>query len=196
MLEVVAPEGWVPPPPPEVSNSEVLPASDSFGGDFDDIDKILSNPAKAGEPTSQPSRKPRQPGQKRQQQPGQAKKQQRQPGQQPGQPKQKRRSPQSAAAQAGTVAGAKGQKAPAAAQGQPGEPVLPNDQWTSDETKKRRSRVNKVAGLLGALLLMGAIGAGVWFNFQKPTPNVAKNDEIGNQDAAGDDGENLSLIHI
>ena len=184
MLEIVAPEGWVPPPPPEVSNSDVLPASDSFGGDFDDIDKILSNPAKAG--TAQPSGKPKQPGQKRQQQPRQSKKQQLRPGQQSGQPKQKRRSPHSAAAQAGTVAGAKGQKTPAAAQGQRGEPVLPNDQWTSDETKKRRSRVNKVAGLLGALLLMGAIGAGVWFNLQKPNPEVAKNDEIGNQDSAGD----------
>ncbi|MFK7770322.1 MAG: hypothetical protein AB8B55_24135 [Mariniblastus sp.] len=147
MLEVVPPEGWV-PPTPEPSESQVQPMTDDFGGDFEDIDKILSAPTQPAK--QQRAGRPPAPGQP------QRKKQPRNPKQVAGQTP-------ATAANGGTSAAA---------------PVLPNEQWTSEGTKKRRSRVNKIVGILGALVLLGAVGAAIWFNLQKPTPAVANNDDV------------------
>ena len=182
MIEVTTPEGWVAPvADSDISKSSQLsrpdldpPALNPSGsiGEFDDIEDILS-----GTPTpSVEKNKPTKP-----------KPSQRQPSQR--QPRQRNSSATSTAntnsdrpqqqrqTSARTNATSPSQQRTPSDQRSPAnQPLLPNEQWTSDETRKRKRLVTTIVGSIGLLILIGAIIAAITSNLSKPDPKVATND--------------------
>ena len=165
MISVTPPDGWV---PPESHHSNSQDSMDDIGasnasavdleGDFDDIDHILSVPQ-----TSSNSEKSRRQKQKA--------------GSVTNVPRpQKRRSAKTANRSVPDQSSAGSRQRRPATSGSPNQalavdrPVLPNEQWTSDETRKRKRIVVLVAGVVAMLVLLGTGGTAIVLNMAKSNP--------------------------
>ncbi len=166
MIQVSPPSGWVAPESSteisasEMSSDEVENRTGNAGADFDDIDHILFKP----QPPTQHAR---------QKSKGQPSKLAPLPSEIP-LPQQRRvqssRGPRRVAGgndrrihQSAPVKQAPVKQAPVV-----DGPVLPNEQWTSDATRRRKRIVTATIGVLGTLLLLGAVGMAIVHNFTKP----------------------------
>lgn len=174
MIRVAAPEGWIAPKPAEVSDSQIsnsdLFGSGSLGGDFEDIENILAKPQPAN----------------------------------PQRPKHTSQPSQPAARAKGNHAASKGSrqsqpKGPGAPVRKPtkatDQPILPNDQWTGEATRKRKRMVLTIVGALGALLIVGAIATAIILNLSKSSNEIASNDStkvVGSGDSVNPDKINDS----
>ena len=159
MTEVIAPQGWTAPQPADVSDSKISKAdfsgSGSFG-DFEDIEQLLDKPQSPG---AAPGKKPNRP------QTAAA------PSGIPAPNQRKRQNTRSRPADPANTSTASG---PTGGDG----PILPTDQWTGEETRKRKRFVIAVVGILGSLLLLGAISTAILFNLSKPD-TVSSNEDVG-----------------
>ncbi len=186
MVPITAPEGWV-----DDSQDSIAASQDSIGsmGNFEDIDDILANPAPPSAPTQSRQRPVASPRQTRAPQtrsgntvPKSSKLNTPAPVQQTRQ----RKTPQPQAP---------AQQAPARQTSQPAPdptgsgPIIPNDQWASEDTKRRRRAVMTIAGILGLFLMMGAATVAILVTSKKPngTPVAQLADqnadvELGNEE--------------
>lgn len=178
MIRVTPPKGWEPPEPIQnsasfESSSQVdIPApsgSDPF--DFDDIEQILAKPQ---QPSGTVAKRPKQT------EPTDSKQQ-----------KQKRRSqPTAASSEVATPTATQEVARPPSrpeTDSSDSEPMLPNDDWQSDETKKRKKFVSTMVFLLGSIILIGGVTVAVLLNLPETDPAVAKNDNQKNAKEKVDD---------
>ena len=195
-------------------------SSDPFGGDFDDIDQILAKPQQPGATSPRHARQPSADPQKTKNTERRAKlKQKKQTAAASAQSKTagtagaktagaktagtktaETKTAETKTAETKTAGSRTAQTRPTPVPPSPppetdADPMLPNDQWQSDETRKRKRLVSVFVFLLGGLMLLGAIGAAVFFNLPKEGPAVAKNDDPAQGEQADDDRKKIVNIN-
>ncbi|MFT5303378.1 MAG: hypothetical protein ACI87E_002867 [Mariniblastus sp.] len=186
MLRITAPKGWVAPPAPAESQSSMdIPAdsldatADTLGGMFEDIDDIL------GDPKSQQRKNPQ----------SAAKQNPNRPSQQSARPA--ARAPQPNRAQPTAHPNSTQRRKPVAATAPSNvatQAVLPNDQWTSDATRKKKRLVTTIVLGLGSVFLLGTITIAVLTNLPDDKPADVQVADAANPDAQAivpDDGNLL-----
>ena len=175
MIRVTPPAGWTPPEPIKSDSSDshsnvdipVQNSSDPFNGDFDDIEQILAKPQQPVQGSAAPKNRTPQPSEIA-----------------PAPTRSKRRKRSDAQAPTSVATQAAGSE-----EADDDQPMLPNDQWQSDEAKKRKRWVSTFLVLLSALLLIAAGVVAVIMNLEKPDATIAqnKNDQQVKQNDAGDE---------
>lgn len=194
MIKVTPPAGWIAPESEtdisaSISSDELGDSAGVVEGDFEDIEHILARPQ---QPTASAQQTPRQktraplaaaPHPKVRNQSAQ----QRRP--------RSTRPPQQNAQAAGSDQRGQSVSAPTNQAPIIDGPVLPNDQWTSDGTRKRKRVVTAIVGVIGTLILLGAVGAAIVFNLTKPptvpAEQAAANPQFGNDPELVDNDDGM-----
>ncbi len=170
MIRVAPPAGWVPPKPAQAESfdssskvdASVSQSADPFQGDFDDIDQILAKPALPGKTASADAK----PKTKTRTTPADSAPTPIRSG--------KQNPPESNSSNVTSAATTQPKSTTEAVVDQP---MLPNDAWQSDESKKRKRMFSTLVIFAGALLLIGAGIVATMMNLQKDDPAVAKNED-------------------